>query len=159
MMDKATLLAEVITHVKQMQKTADQVSDGFFIPLDSDEVRVEQLEKIPGEEASFRASICCDYRPGLLSDLRKTLVALNVSMVRSELSTLEGRLMIVFFFSANRRKDLSSTKDDEELKRSVHQALSSTVEKFTVSLDYSPRIIWPNKKRKISHLESSSSSS
>jgi hypothetical protein len=44
-MDKATLLAEVIRQVKELKSNANQASNGYLIPIDGNEVKVESCEK------------------------------------------------------------------------------------------------------------------
>lgn len=153
-MEKAKLLAEVISQVKQLQKTAKQTSENFFLPLDSDEVRVEQLDEKSGEGTfTFKASLCCDYRPGLLSDLKKAIDSLPLTLLRSEISTLGGRLMNVFFFTSSERRDIGSAEAREQLVSSVHQALSSILDKFAALSDYSPRTTFPNKRQRLSYFD------
>ncbi|XP_061362024.1 transcription factor bHLH106-like [Gastrolobium bilobum] len=79
-MDKATLLAKVISRVKELKKNAAEASKGFLIPMDADEVKVE-----PSYDGSmsYRASVCCDYRPELLSELTQTLEALQLQLALS----------------------------------------------------------------------------
>ncbi|KAF5742337.1 transcription factor bHLH30-like [Tripterygium wilfordii] len=158
-MDKATLLAEVITQVKELKKNAIDATKGLLIPMDDDEVNVEPYNDVPGDGTSFfRASLCCDYRPDLLSDLRQALDTLHLKMVKSEVSTLEGRLKNSFVFTTSTEKNV----DDAEIKQvvsSVHQALNSVLDKCSSSPEYSPRTTLPNKKRRISFFDSSSSSS
>lgn len=162
-MDKATLLAEVINQVKELKKTARQVSDSVFVPLDSDEVKVEQDNENAedGTAGSFRASICCEYRPGLLSDLKRALDSLQVNVVRSELSTLEGRMKNVFFFTAGERGEIGNAADTGAyLVSSVHQALSAILDKAAASAEYSPKtLIFPSKRRRVCYFDASSSSS
>ncbi|XP_073313622.1 transcription factor bHLH30-like [Primulina huaijiensis] len=72
-MAKATLLAEVISKVKQMKKTAACASEGLQIPMDHDE-----------------------------SDLRQSIDGLPVKLLRStEIPTLGGRIKNVFFLAAS----------------------------------------------------------
>lgn len=169
-MDKATLLAEVINQVKQLKKTAGQLSDSYFVPLDYDEVRVERIDGNGGEEeeegiTSFKAFICCEYRPGLLSDIRQAFDKLKVNLVRSEMSTLEDRVKNVFFFTAGKNGAETESSSVLRVMNSVHQALSSILEKeksveAAAAAEYSPRMMmFPSKRLKISCFESSSSSS
>lgn len=160
-MDKATLLAEVINQVKQLKKTAGQLSDNYFVPLDFDEVRVERNDENGEKEGggggtnSFKAIICCEYRPGLLSDIRQALDTLEVNLVRSEISTLEGRVKNVFFFTVK-----NASESGVHLMNSVHQALSTIMENAAASAaEYSPRMMFPSKKRKVPYFDSTSSSS
>ena len=55
-MDKATLLAEVISQVKELKKNAAEVSKGFLIPKDADEVKVEPYNDHEGGEGSMSYS-------------------------------------------------------------------------------------------------------
>lgn len=168
-MDKATLLAEVINQVKQLKKTAGQLSDSYFVPLDHDEVGVERIDGNGGEEeegiTSFKAFICCEYRPGLLSDIRQAFDKLKVNLVRSEMSTLEDRVKNVFFFTTGENGAETESSSVLRVMNSVHQALSSIMEKeksasAAAATEYSPRMMmFPSKRRKISCFESSSSSS
>lgn len=43
-MDKATLLAKVISQVKELKKNAVEASNGFLTPMDPDEVKVEPYD-------------------------------------------------------------------------------------------------------------------
>ncbi|KAL7212884.1 hypothetical protein ACSBR2_015557 [Camellia fascicularis] len=129
-MDKATLLAEVISQVKQLKKTATESSKGLIIPMDTDEVRVEPEPNTEGvKNISLRVSLCCDFRPELLSELS--------------------------------RKDTNGDNAEacQLLVNSVHRVLSSIVDKDSASAEYSPRTTLPNKRRRISFLDSLSPSS
>ncbi|XP_021294198.1 putative transcription factor bHLH107 isoform X1 [Herrania umbratica] len=158
-MDKATLLGEVIRQVKELKKNATEASKGFLVPMDDDEVNVEPCEEEANGTFLFKASICCDYRPELLTDLRQALDALPIKMVKAETSTLGSRLKNDFVFAGYR----TAHADDAEARRflacSIHQALNSVLEKASASPEYSPSSIFPNKRRRMSYFDSSSSSS
>lgn len=161
-MDKAALLAEVIDQVKQLKKNAAEVSDSFFIPLDSDELRVEQIDENIEEDGMlyFRAFICCGYRPGLLSDLRQAMETLQLNLVKSEISTLGDRVKNVFFFTSGKRDMPNGVQSQELLVTSVHQALSCILDKAAASADlYSRSLSFPSKRQRLSYFESSCSSS
>ncbi|KAD4982451.1 hypothetical protein R6Q59_002060 [Mikania micrantha] len=137
-MDKATLLAEVIRQVKQLKINAKQASLGLLIPEDVDEVKIEKRDNSAvNGDLTFHASVCCKHRPELLTDIRRALVELKVNFERAELSTLGDHMKIIFDFTA-----------DENLLSSVREALTSIVEKGSMSLDYSPRTMLPNKRRR-----------
>nr|WIE96139.1 basic helix-loop-helix transcription factor [Loropetalum chinense var. rubrum] len=158
-MDKATLLAEVISQVKELKKNATEASKGLLIPTDSDEVRVEPHDDILGDGTfSFRAFLCCDYRPELLSDLRQALDALHLNTVKAEISTLGSRVKNVFIFTSSKEGN-DSAEARQLLATSIHQALSSVLDKVSASPEYSPRTTLPNKRRRVSFFDSSSSSS
>ncbi|OAY26317.1 transcription factor bHLH30 isoform X2 [Manihot esculenta] len=160
-MDKATLLAEVINQVKELKKNAMEASKGLLIPMDDDEVKVETHDNGTGHGTlSFKAFLCCEYRPELLSDIRQAVDSLQLKMVDAEISTLGSRLKLVLFLTSCRNK---SAVDDHEatqlLTNSIHQSLKSIMEKGYISAEYSPRTTLPNKRRRVSFFDSSSSSS
>ncbi|XP_022723958.1 transcription factor bHLH106-like [Durio zibethinus] len=160
-MDKATLLGEVIRQVEELKKNATEASKGLLVPIDDDEVRVEPCDDDEANGTfSFKASICCEYRPDLLTDLRQALDALPIKMVKAEISTLGSRLKNDFVFTSCRS---TTHVDDAEAWRflacSIHQALNSVLEKASTSPEYSPCSTFPTNKRRISYFDSSSSSS
>ncbi|KAE8673296.1 Basic helix-loop-helix DNA-binding superfamily protein, putative isoform 2 [Hibiscus syriacus] len=162
-MDKATLLGEVVAQLKQLKKNATEASKGFLVPMDDDEVRVDACDDDDGEAIGtcrFKASICCDYRPELLTDLRRALDTLPVKMVKAEISTLGSRLRNDFVFIGFRT---AAGADDAEVReylaRSIRQAMSSVLEKASLSAEYSLYSIFPKKRQRLSSFDSSSSSS
>ncbi|KAL2473681.1 transcription factor bHLH [Forsythia ovata] len=100
-MDKATLLAEVISQVKQLKKTAKQASEDLHIPTDSNEVKVEQLDDTEDRSFSFRASIY---------------------LAEVEISTLEGRVKIVFVLTGRRDGMNDSAEARGLIASSIHEA-------------------------------------
>lgn len=158
-MDKAALLAEVVSHVKQLKKTATETSKDLLVPMDTDEVRVESHNKGDTEETfSFRASICCEYTPELLSELRQALNSLHLNMVNAEISTLGSRVK-VFVFTSKKAMNADNPEACQVIVNSIHRALSSILDKVSASAEYSPRTTLPNKRQRISFFNSSSSSS
>ncbi|CAL5408940.1 unnamed protein product [Camellia sinensis] len=159
-MDKATLLAEVISQVKQLKKTATESSKGLIIPMDADEVRVEPEPNTEGDKnISLRVSLCCDYRPELLSELKQALDALHLNMVKADISTLGSRVKNVLVFTSRNDTNGDNAEACQLLVNSVHRALSSIIDKGAATTEYSPRTTLPNKRRRISLFDSLSSSS
>ncbi|XVF25657.1 hypothetical protein REPUB_Repub13aG0232300 [Reevesia pubescens] len=160
-MDKATLLGEVNRQVKELKKNANEASKCYLVPMDDDEVKVEPCVDEANGTFSFKASICCDYRPELLTDLRQALDTLPIKMVKAEISTLGGRLKNDFVFTGGCRSN--AYVDDAEARRfvacSIQQALNSVLEKACTSPEYSPCSTFPNKRRRMSYFDSSCSSS
>ncbi|WCJ27185.1 basic helix-loop-helix (bHLH) DNA-binding superfamily protein [Euphorbia peplus] len=153
-MDKATLLAEVIKQVKELKKSAKEASQGLLIPMDDDQVEVEPY----GDGiSSFKASLCCDYRSDLLSDTRQAIEGLRLKLVDAEISTLGGRLKTVLFLSSCTNKNVA--EDADVLVSSIKKALSSIVEKCSLSPAYSPRTTLPYKKMRVGFFDSPGSSS
>ncbi|WVZ23682.1 hypothetical protein V8G54_002226 [Vigna mungo] len=153
-MDKATLLAEVIKQVKELKKTAVEASKGFPIPMDADEVKVEPCDG----SMSYSATICCDFRPEIISDLRQTLDSLPLLLQKAEISTLGGRMKNVFVFTCCKENINIDTEACQGLARTVHQALCSVLEKASASLEFSPRTSHANKRRRLCFIETSTSS-
>lgn len=159
-MDKATLLAEVITQVREMKKTVAEASQGFLIPMDADEVRVESCED--GEEEGtvcYKASICCDYRPQLYSELRQAIDALQLEMVKVETSTLGSRVKNAFVFTCCRGDNIN-LEERQSLANHVHQTLSSLLDKAAAMPECFPRTeVIPSKRRRAAFFDTSSSTS
>lgn len=156
-MDKATLLAEVISQVKELKKNAVEASKGFLIPMDADEVKVEPYDNGGGYESmSYSATICCDFRPEILSDLRQTLDSLPLHLVKAEISTLAGRMKNVFVFTCC--KGNIHIEACQALANTVHQALCSVLDKASASLEFSPRTSHASKRRRLCFIETSTSS-
>ncbi|XP_034701252.1 transcription factor bHLH30-like isoform X1 [Vitis riparia] len=158
-MDKASLLGEVVSHLKELKRTAAEISKGLLVPMDIDEVRVEQQEGGLDEAPySIKASLCCDYKPGVLSDLRRALDTVHLKTVRAEIATLGGRMKNVFVMTGCKDGNLEDTETRKLHANSVHQALRSVLDKFPASQDFSSRSTSSNKRQRISIFNSSSSS-
>ncbi|KAK7401925.1 hypothetical protein VNO78_13794 [Psophocarpus tetragonolobus] len=152
-LDKATLLGEVIRHLKELKTNAAQASEGLLIPKDNDEIRVEEQEGgLNGFPYSIRASLCCEYKPGLLTDIRQALDALHLMIIRAEIATLGGRMKNVFVMISCKERNVEDAEYRQFLAGSVHQALRSVLDRFSVSEDMSES----RKRRRISIFSSSS---
>ncbi|KAK6154767.1 hypothetical protein DH2020_009015 [Rehmannia glutinosa] len=153
-MDKATLLAEVISQVKQLKTTAKQASEGLHVPMDTDDVEVEMLENNVGHGSLLlRASICCEYRPELLSDLRQAIDDLPVHVMKCEISTLGGRVKSVFLLTT------TGEGNNGNAVSSVRAALCNILEKVSASADYAQPLFFPRKRQRVSYVDSSCLSS
>ncbi|GLJ40218.1 hypothetical protein SUGI_0825220 [Cryptomeria japonica] len=120
--DKASLLAEVIEHVKELKRMASDIEQGSPLPDEADQVCVDS----EGEGLLIRASLCCDDRPELLTDVIKTLRALRLRAVKAEMSTLGGRVKNVFLVTNN------EDEEDENPNPSVstiQEALKALLER------------------------------
>ncbi|KAH1247875.1 hypothetical protein AAZX31_06G264900 [Glycine max] len=152
-MDKASLLGEVIRHLKELKKNAAQACEGLMIPKDNDEISVEEQEGgLNGFPYSIRASLCCEYKPGLLSDIKQALDALHLMITRADIATLEGRMKNVFVIISCKEQNFEDAAYRQFLAVSVHQALKSVLNRFSVSED----ILGTRKRRRISIFSSSS---
>ncbi|KAH8490239.1 hypothetical protein Peur_065772 [Populus x canadensis] len=159
-MDKASLLAEVISHLKELKIQAAGAGEGLLMPLDIDEVRVEQEEDgLCSAPCLIRASICCDYKPEILSGLRQALDALHLMITRAEIATLEGRMMNVLVMSSCKEGLGGDSKVRQFLAGSVHKAFRSVLDKFSASQEFSLKPTLSNKRRRVALLQPFSSSS
>ncbi|CAI9299673.1 unnamed protein product [Lactuca saligna] len=156
-MDKASLLAEVISHLHQMRKTATESTKGILIPMDIDEVKVEQQDDtigLNGSSYSIKASLCCEYKHEVLSDLKEAIDGLNLKTIRAEIATLGSRMINLFV--------ITGTKDDVNIKdivTSIRQALKSVLDKFYASQEFSESNALSNKRRRVSFFTNENSSS
>lgn len=157
-MDKAALLAKVISHIKDLRVNAAEATKGVLVPTDIDEVCVEQqAEGSGGATYSVKASLCCEYKHELISDLRQALDTLPLKTVRAEIATLGNRMVSVFVITEG---DEGNTNERcQLLVTTVRQALRSVLDKFYASEEFSSRSTLSSKRRRVSLLDSSSSSS
>ncbi|XP_022741072.1 transcription factor bHLH30-like isoform X2 [Durio zibethinus] len=157
-MDKASLLAEVIGHLRELKKNAEEACEGILIPMDTDEVRVEKEDEMDGNPCLIRATLCCDYKPGLLSDLRQALDARHLMIAKAEMATWEGRMKNVFLVASCKEGD-SKDAAVRISTSTVDQTLRSVLDKFSASEEFSLRATLSNKRRRVSLFNSSLSSS
>ncbi|KAI3457147.1 hypothetical protein Pfo_013810 [Paulownia fortunei] len=160
-MDKAALLAEVINQVKELRRSVAEATNGTLVPTDIDEVKVEEQEDLnDGTSFSIRASLCCDFKHELLSDLREALEALPLKAVRAEIATLGSRMVNIFVISGrNEGANVEDGEGGQLLVNSVHQALRSVLDKFYASEEFSSRNTLSSKRRRVSFFSSSNSTS
>ncbi|KAK4368997.1 hypothetical protein RND71_012789 [Anisodus tanguticus] len=160
-MDKVALLAKVIGHIKELRVSAAEATKSVLVPTDIDEVKVEQqAEGSDGATYSVKASLCCDYKHELISDLRLALNTLLLKTLRAEVATLGSRMVSVFVITEGNEGNIEDTERCQLLVTSVHQALRSVLDKFYASEEFSSRSsTLSSKRRRVSLLNSSSSSS
>ncbi|TVU05756.1 hypothetical protein EJB05_48938, partial [Eragrostis curvula] len=124
--DKASLLAEVIEHVKELKRQTSVVLDCrdgeapatqqqqqlLLLPTESDELAVEAAEDGEGRLV-VRASLCCEDRAGLIPDIARALAALRLRARRAEIATLGGRVRNVLLITADEEDDEEGQAGDE----------------------------------------------
>lgn len=151
-MDKASLLAEVIRHLKELKMSATQACEGLMIPKDNDEIRVEEQEGGSyGFPYSIKASLSCEYKPGLLSDIRQALDALHLMIMKAEIATLGGRMKNDFVIISCKEQYIKDAEYRQFLAGSVHQAIRSVLDRFSSSQD----LLGTRKRRRVSIFSSS----
>ncbi|XP_023546949.1 transcription factor bHLH30-like [Cucurbita pepo subsp. pepo] len=99
--DKASLLAEVVSHVKELRRRATEVAHRSADQCDGDGGKVPWAFPSEEDEATLcycdnenrlmRATVCCDERSGLNRDLIQAIRSVHARVVRAEMMTLGGR--------------------------------------------------------------------
>ncbi|KAI3974159.1 hypothetical protein MKX01_033410 [Papaver californicum] len=115
--DKASLLAEVIQHVKELKRQTSQIAEASPVPTENDELTVDNASDEDGKFL-IKASLCCEDRSDLLPDLIKTLKALRLRTLKAEITTLGGRVKNVLFITGD--DDHDDNEDDESKNISSH---------------------------------------
>eukprot|EP01018_Ginkgo_biloba_P028374 Gb_12744 [translate_table: standard] len=154
--DKASLLAEVIDHVKDLKRRASEIAKGNPVPTDVDELRVEADGDGGGKQGRIiiKASLCCDDRPDLLADLNRTLHTLRLKTVKAEISTLGGRMKNVIIMTSS--EEISEKDEEQPSVNCVQEALRAVMER-AASAELSSGSLASNKRQRILPLDATSS--
>ncbi|CAJ2629511.1 transcription factor bHLH30-like protein [Trifolium pratense] len=127
--DKASLLAEVIQHVKELKRQTSLIAETSPVPTECDELTVdaatdddEEYGSNYGNKFIIKASLCCDDRSDLLPELIKTLKALRLRTLKADITTLGGRVKNVLFITGEE-------EDHEYCISSIQEALKAVMEK------------------------------
>ncbi|KAL8533426.1 hypothetical protein ACS0TY_009709 [Phlomoides rotata] len=129
--DKASLLAEVIQHVKELKRQTSLIAESSPVPTEIDELTVDNASDEDGRPV-IKASICCEDRSDLLPDLIQTLKDLRLKTLKAEITTLGGRVKNVLFITGE--DDSSSCNEDgheHHSLSSIQEALKAVMEKST----------------------------
>ncbi|XP_058088444.1 transcription factor bHLH30-like [Magnolia sinica] len=144
--DKASLLAEVVQHVKELKRHAADAAPSssnniWPFPGETDEVTLD-----PDPRSSLiKASVCCDDRPDLLSDLNGAIRSLRLRAVRAEITTVGGRTKSVFLIEGRGGDDECST-----IRRALKAVLEKRAAVSTTSLSASGAMLPGNKRPRLS---------
>ncbi|KAK9021413.1 hypothetical protein V6N11_011401 [Hibiscus sabdariffa] len=128
--DKASLLAEVIQHVKELKRQTSLIAETSPVPTEIDELSVDTAE----EDGKFviKASLCCEDRSDLLPDLIKTLKALRLKTLKADITTLGGRVKNVLFITGEEDSSSSGEQQLQYCISSIQEALKAVMEKTSV---------------------------
>lgn len=123
--DKASLLAEVIQHVKELKRQTSLIAETNQIPTEMDELMVDASD----EDGKFvvRASMCCEDRPDLLPELNKTLKEMRLRILKAEIMTLGGRVKNVLFITGEEGDSSGSNSSGD------HQQHGHCAQQYSVS--------------------------
>lgn len=124
--DKASLLAEVIQHVKELKRQTSLIAETSPVPTEMDELTVDASD----EDGKFviKASLCCEDRSDLLPDLIKSLKALRLRTLKAEITTLGGRAKNVLFITADDQDSSCSGATGEQHQQQQQQYSISSIE-------------------------------
>ncbi|KAI4306847.1 hypothetical protein L6164_030091 [Bauhinia variegata] len=134
-MDKAALLGSVIDHVKDLKRKAMDIGKALTVPSEIDEVTIdydpaqdETCTKISKfkDKIIIKASVCCDDRPELFSELIQVLKGLRLTAVKADIASVGGRIKSILVLCS---------KDNEEgvCLSTLKQSLKSAVSKVATS--------------------------
>lgn len=112
--DKASLLAEVVHHVKELRSQATDVAErdwnscwssssgsaneSWPFPGETDELTLTSYSDNGIEERQqqlIKATLCCEDRPGLNRELTRAISLVRARVVRAEMMTVGGRTKTV----------------------------------------------------------------
>ncbi|KAL8218595.1 hypothetical protein R6Q57_021968 [Mikania cordata] len=128
--DKASLLAEVIQHMKELKCQTSIIAEQTIVPSEIDELTVDNT--LDGEgRIVIRASLCCEDRSGLLQDVMKTLKMLRLRTLKAEITTLGRRVKNVLFVTVE-DYHLSSGGNKQKVSHwisTIEEALKAVIEK------------------------------
>ncbi|KAK6940241.1 Myc-type, basic helix-loop-helix (bHLH) domain [Dillenia turbinata] len=111
--DKASLLAEVVQHVRELKKRAAEVAmnqnEGrcgrsstescsdwpFLLPGETDEVIIEYLHSDQTTKKRVKATVCSEDRPSLNRELTRAIQMTHARAVRAEMAVVGGRVKCV----------------------------------------------------------------
>lgn len=112
--DKASLLAEVIQHVKELKRQTSEITEEACpLPTEADELTVDASSDEDGRLV-VRASLCCDDRADLLPDLIRALKALRLRALKAEITTLGGRVKNVLVITGDDSAGYEGMEEDED---------------------------------------------
>ncbi|KAL2324870.1 hypothetical protein Fmac_023928 [Flemingia macrophylla] len=131
--DKASLLAEVIQHVKELKRQTSLIAETSPVPTEADELTVEDEADEDGNSV-IKASFCCEDRSDLFPELIKTLKALRLRTLKAEITTLGGRVKNVLLVTGEEADSSSGNEDHHSQQQqycisSIQEALKAVMEK------------------------------
>ncbi|GAQ80745.1 basic helix-loop-helix protein [Klebsormidium nitens] len=136
--DKASLLGEVIDHVKELQRQADEVA-GEGVPSGGDKVLVT-LDEQEGAQV-LKVAMSCEDRPELLTEVVKAIQRCKLRTLRAEMTTLGGRVRLDLLLGSE--EESKEQKLPKDVCKAVRDALTAVIER-NASLS-NPN--WPESKR------------
>ncbi|XP_076914387.1 transcription factor bHLH30-like [Bidens hawaiensis] len=135
--NKASLLAEVIQHVKELKCQTSMIAERIPVPSEIDELTIDNTSDEEGRIV-IRASLCCEDRSDLLQDLIKTLKMLRLKTLKAEITTLGRRVKNVLFVTG---ADYHPGSENQQMVNHwiniIEEALKAIIEKTDDGVDSS----------------------
>ncbi|XP_074589451.1 transcription factor bHLH30-like [Curcuma longa] len=129
--DKASLLAEVVQHVKELKRQTSEIAEETSpLPTETDELTVDAADDAEGRFV-VRASLCCDDRSDLLPDLIKALKALRLRALKAEITTLGCRIKHVLVVTGEDSEDDAGQLPHYSIG-AIQEALKAVMERTPV---------------------------
>ncbi|KAL1189651.1 Transcription factor AIG1 [Cardamine amara subsp. amara] len=97
--DKASLLAEVIQHMKELKRQTSLITDTCQVPTESDDLTVDSSYNDEEGNLVIRATFCCQDRTDLMHDVINALKSLRLRTLKAEIATVGGRVKNILFLS------------------------------------------------------------
>ncbi|XP_010514188.1 PREDICTED: transcription factor AIG1-like [Camelina sativa] len=144
--DKASLLAEVIQHMKELKRQTSLITDTCQVPTEPDDLTVDSAYNDEEGNLVIRASFCCQDRTDLMHDVINALKSLRLRTLKAEIATVGGRVKNVLFLS---REDDEEDHDGDDMEgydaermmndrvSSIEEALKAVIEKCVHNNDES----------------------
>ena len=140
-MDKAALLGSVIDQVKDLKRKAMDVSRVITVPTEIDEVSIDYNHVVEDETNTnkvnkfkdniiIKASVCCDDRPELFSELIQVLKGLRLTTVKADIASVGGRIKSILVLCS---KDSEENVCINTLKQSLKSAVTKIASSSMVS--------------------------
>lgn len=141
-MDKAALLGSVIDHVKDLKRKAMDISRVITVPTEIDEVSIDynhvedeictnKMNKFKdNNNIVIKASVCCDDRPELFTELIQVLKGLRLTAVKADIASVGGRIKSILVLCS---KDSEENVCINTLKQSLKSAVSKIASSSSIS--------------------------
>ncbi|KAJ6791374.1 transcription factor bHLH30-like [Iris pallida] len=130
--DKASLLAEVIQHVKELKRQTSEMAEENPLPTEADELTLDTAN----ENGRFivKASLCCDDRSDLIPDLANALKSLKLRTLKAEITTLGGRVKNILVVTG---EDDGPDQHQQSILSSIQDAFRAVMERAAAVPDTS----------------------
>ena len=113
---------------------------------------IEGRNEMSNKNPQYMKCVSCEYKPGLLSNIKQALEALHLMIMRAGIATLGGRMKNVFVIISCKEQNFEDVEYRQFLAGSVHRAFRSVLTRFCASQD----ILGTRERRGISIFSSSS---